>query len=481
MKYLAGAYFVILFAIMGSYLVYSLPDNTQRLHVATADRLSETQQNAAAVWARDLDTGSQFVGYSLESRWIDGSGAVLGACVKHPLPQNGEAVIEMPPLPEELTAGLEVLLLDDKGDVRKSAVVPISTFNVNRVKVSEAQNEHSGRFFRSVVPAAFVFDHPNEVFFAVFEDGVPCRGRAVIEQTYGQKCDFPKTVSIHGIGRFKLTLSSPVDLKIMACDAEYYASYVPAEKPIHAVLDTPLLTPDRRPVVKVTPVGNMTDVTIDYFDEEAWIGRQVIPASKNGRAELELDYVFQEHPTILYARVSASAVGTTDSSQTFPIVASKTPLSEVDQAKAAAALLKTNPAYVMEADWMRALIKNQPKRAAMIRDYALGLAAGSHSPSIEMRVRTEKADAVHFEREKTEQKAVMNVVLAAWFGIGTLVCLIFAVRNGMERRRKWRALLASGRAEAGVVPEQTSGIMIFCLFLLLIGFMVSLYFVMQII
>ena len=481
MKYLGFAYFIILFAIMGSYLVYSLPDNTQRLHVATADRLSDTQHNVAAVWARDLETGSQFLGYSLECRWITEDGSAIGDGLASLLPLNGESVVRMPPLPEGMTAGLEVLLIDDKDKVRKSAVVPASTFNAARPVVTDPAEEVGRRFFRSVVPASFVFDHPNEVYFAIFNDGEPWRGRAVIEQVYGQKAVFPETVSVNGIGHFKLTLSAPVDLKLKAGDAEYYASYVPSEKPIHAVLDKPLLTPEHRPSVRVTPVGSMTDVTIDYFDEEAWIGRQVIPASGNGRGELDVDYVFQEFPTILYARVSASAVATADSSQTFPIVASKWELSDLEQAGLAIGLLKRYPCYGAEAEMMGRLLKHHPDKAAAIRDYAFALSAAKHAPSIEMRVRTEKADAVRFEREKADQKGVMNVILVIWFGLGTLFCLIFAVRNGLERRRRWNALLASGSAEAGAVPEQTSGVMLFCLFLLFIGFMVSLFFVMQII
>ncbi|MBQ9395359.1 MAG: hypothetical protein IJU23_07565 [Proteobacteria bacterium] len=482
MKYLAWAYFIILFAIMGSYLVYSLPDNTQRLHVATADRLSETQHNVAAVWARDLETGSQFAGYSLESRWVDKDGGQIGDSEHMKLPVNGEAIMRMPPFPAGLTAGLEIVLFDDKGKIRKSAIVPTGTFNSERPLVVGEFREAGKHFFRSIAPAAFVFDHPNDVYFAIFNDGEPWRGKASIEQTYGQKASFPETVSVNGVGRFKLTLSAPVDLKISAGNAEYYASFVPSEKPIHAVLlDVPNLRPDYRPIFKVTPVGSMTDITIDYFDGDAWIGRQVIPASANGRAELDLDYVFQDNPSILYARVSASSVGTADSSQTLPIVASAKKLPDVLQADYAVGMMHAYPEYASEAALLEGLLKTNPEKVAFVRDYALALLALKHSPSIEMRVRTEKADAVRFEREKADQKSVMNVILVVWFGIGTLVCLIFVVINALERRRRWNALLASGSAEAGAIPEQTSGVMLLCLFFLLLGFMFSLFFVMQII
>ena len=153
-KYLAWVYFIILFAIMGSYLVYSLPDNTQRLHVATADRLSETQHNVAAVWARDLETGSQFAGYSLESRWVAEDGSQIGNSEEMKLPVNGEAIMRMPPFPEGMTAGLEVVLSDDKGKIRKSALVPTSTFNSVRPMVIEKTRKDGNHFFRSITPAA---------------------------------------------------------------------------------------------------------------------------------------------------------------------------------------------------------------------------------------------------------------------------------------------------------------------------------------
>ena len=50
-------YFIILFAILGSYLVFAIPSNALRLHVAAAESLAPDQQNMVAVWARNLDNG----------------------------------------------------------------------------------------------------------------------------------------------------------------------------------------------------------------------------------------------------------------------------------------------------------------------------------------------------------------------------------------------------------------------------------------
>ncbi len=496
MKYLSIIYFLVLFAIFGSYLVFSLPDNSQRLHVATASQLSGTQHNKIIVYARDIDTGSRFSGYSIETHWVPApdaqehllrKGSAMealiadGMTVREKLPENGELVMQVPDIPTVEVSALMVSLIDSDNNVRKRAWVPASVFNQQPVIQTLAVEEPKDVFFSAVVPASFIFNQSNEVMLAIFEHHQPWNGTLKIEQTYGPKANYLNEIPMNGLGHLKIAIPAACDFKLTAGEYEFYTTFVPNEKPIHAVIDSPVMTPEHRPVLSVTPVGTMPDITVDYFDENAFIGRQVIPANQARSAELELDYVYGNTPSVFYARVSASSIGTPDSSQTFPIIASKEAVSDYQQAAIALKLLKTWSSEHPEADYLSSLLSKSKKQSHLIRDYAFALASTHHAPVIEMRVKTESAEQQAFEARKSEQKSVMNVVLVAWFGLGLLVSLVLVIRNHRKRRQMWDEILASGNAEVGDVPPQTSGFMLFCLLILFVGFMVSLYFMMQIV
>ena len=377
-------YFIVLFIILGTYISMSIPDDALRLHVYTADELSQTQQNVILVRARNLDNGSVFNGYKLSARWDNfdhdlNKASILNASedretmdrfelayqlaglenlelinenalklarelnrqrIVLPLNVDGESLLPVP-IAEGHPNHLIIELIDPNDTVVKTAYVPRDAFgavSVRSVETDDAQLPE--KWVKVDVPASFVMDSPNEVRIIAFDGDQPYQGTIQIEQTYGEKAEFPESVQADksGITSIRLKLNYAADFKMTAGDAVGYASFAINEKTLNAQLkadpviyrglrdtkerDQQLaqlreklktqdeaaknanpskITPDAQnqhlagdseiihqlrnieasiiPIpVKITVPGNLPDLTVDYFSGHGWIDRQVIHA-----------------------------------------------------------------------------------------------------------------------------------------------------------------------------------------------------------
>ncbi len=483
MKFLSIAYFVILFCILGSYLAFMTPNNAIRLHVATADKLSNEQSNIILVQARNVDNGSQFNGYTLEARWIKSDFSPVSdiASTHAQLPLNGETIMKMPDLPDTEVGALEILLLDDKKQIAKSAIVPSTTFLLTPISEPlDLPDKPMEEFYLADSPSAFMFNVPNEILVATVNSSGPYKGEISVEQIYGQKADFNPSFHTEGMTTFSIALQAVADFKFTAGDHVFYASFAPNEKPFQATVKSPLLLPEQATVVNIVPVGSMPTFTVDYFDDYAWIDRQTITPENAAHAELKPNNRFLKQPSIIYARVSNSPIATPQGSQMFALIASNSPLTDADQAAFALRAMEKLKAAHLEYPYLQKLLKNR-KLAPFIRDYALSVIASHHTPQIEMRVKTEVNDAMTFERQKNTQKSVANIVLVSWFALGVIVCLAIIIHSSRRRKQMWEELIASGEVDVNQIPKQTSAMQLFCLLILITGMLVSLYFMMQIV
>ena len=553
-KILAALYFVILFAIMASYIAFGTPDNSLRIHIASADQLSKEQQNQIAVWVRDLDTGSKFRDCHLRARWshlffyrlcLDDPKLCLKknlmnlydpnlGLYKTPikinkkefelldyakeaneipesrvdLPENGETILPVPDFPLSLSSakqeyftkllerksagetgasslneyGLMILLYcGQTEEPRKTAFLPLDTFTPPEPDTEATADNSTGTIV--LAPSTFMVNQPNMVYLRTVIDNQLYEGTIRVEQTYGQPANVAASLETMGLAGLPIALQSPADFKFSTKDTEFYASFVPNEKPFHAEIVYPLVSRDKKkPLLKIQPIGTMPTITVDYFDERAWIGRQTIPAELAAEAELTPAFDFTRSPYsgIIYARVSNSPVAS-DSSQTFALIVSRDSKTELEQAAFALSKLKDITHDPYDDELFKFVTDNHPSSVFLFRDYALHRLAQYHSASIQMRLKTETTDAMAFETRKSVHKNIANFLLVIWFGVGVIAFTIAIVRSMRKRREDWEILMASDNVDAGQVPQHNSGILLLCLAILFIGLMISLYYMMQII
>ena len=466
------------------------PDNALRLHIATADTLSQTQSNTMMIWARDLNNGMQFQGYKLTAKWVKKDLTSLAApqIIEQPLGPNGEAAMLIPNLPNipeirNEAAALEIDLFNADGQLQKSGFLPTAKLDLIHHEDFKVFHESEEKQQYSVnAPAAFMFNAPNDVWVTAFDENGPYKGKVQIEQIFGPKAEFPPQINITGIGKFPVSIQGSTDFKLTAGEHVFYASFVPNEKPLHAAIQHPNITSkDGTPTATVTPVGSMPTITVDYFQDGAWLERQTFPPKQAAKFSLVPQYIFQKNTEILYARISSTSMGSPDSTQMFALIASEKMLPIRSQAQFAIKKLEDNNhpaaphlAKLLETD-------NDNQLAPLIRNYALNEMAAQFEPNLEIKVKTETDEAKAFERRKARQKSTSNVLLVFWFGVGVVGSLTMLIFSSIKRKRKWEELKASGNVEVGQLPQQTTGFHLLCLVILFIGLMVALFYMMQII
>ncbi|MBQ1925024.1 MAG: hypothetical protein II180_02755 [Proteobacteria bacterium] len=483
-------YFIILFAILGSYLVFAIPSNALRLHVAAAESLAPDQQNMVAVWARNLDNGSIFSGYTMRARWVDEAlQPVADKSTSTMVGYTGDAVFPMPEIPDVAVAALEVTLIDMTHAEKKSAFLPVSVFH-NQPKMAllpaeDHKESDSSVSFHALAPAAFMFNSPNSVILSLFENGKAFEGNLQISQVYGQKAAMPDTVVMKdGLARVSIALQSAADIKVTAGDREFYMSFVPNERPLNVRINDYQITPEKHPEIRVTPVGSMPPVTIDYFEGGAWIDRQSVRPEAASKILLEPKMSMGQGLKLVYARVSTTVFTTGDNAQVFPIILSPRELSELEQLQFALKSMGTCEGLHPEIAQMREVLNEKKPSASTVRtmrEYVMAQLASCHTPSVEVRVRSEDRDQQIFASRKNTQKRISNYLLVFWFGLGGIGSVIMIVRQRRKARERWEELMSSGDVEVSQLPEQTSALQLFYVVILFIGFMISLFYIMQVI
>ena len=500
----------------------SIPDDSIRMHIVTADELSQSQNNIIGITARNLDNGSKFDGWSVQSQWVDSDlkpvyiwsdkSAMNGLdFVNKKISPDGVDILDLPRVPIAPIAGLEVQLMDPQDNLIKSALIPVDVFMSDRGLDIRGQAYNVKPDYVGVdVPAAFILGQPNEVRLIAFENEKPYEGIIEIEQLYGAPAEFPKQIKANpiGISKFNIVLNSAADFKITVGKQVIYPSFVIHERNIHVSLNDnavslprPRVYGDVTLVANVTPVGQMPKLYIDYFDGNAWIDREIIEPSQNYKASVKLRARYRSRvgsmddvinnkgvdKGILYVRVSSSAYATPETSQTFAVLTSSG-LFECAGAMEALKFLEPYKADHPEYELLKRVAKDKSanpnpdncKELEPIRDEALSLLATHHNPQLAIRVKTEEADALAYDARKLKQKSIANVILVIWFALGVIVGGIVVIRQMVRRKQYWIEVAASGEAELGKPIPQIHPFLAFVLFILIIGLCVSLYYMMQI-
>ncbi len=557
-------YFVILFAILASYIMHTTQEKSVHLDIAMSNILAKDQQNLATVWVRNLDTDPKYQNCFLDTQW-SGSETIPAKRSQGSIkvPESGEFVVPIPllddstigqiipdledlfkreimplfmPDRDQVKSPMRIYAIDDEihriglrfslycgeeatpvksaflsldnlitPNLEKMDTIPLGErlgfFDESEIKgspapgngslndsndhpvppksakVSEVKDSESESFIYT--PSAFMFNEPNDVFVRIMDGDKLYSGRLQLEQTYGQKAKFPASVKMHGMVRIPISLQSPADFKFTAGSQTYYASLIPNERPFHASIADPTLTPDHHPVLRISPMGTMPTITVDYFLGPAWISRQTISPEQAANAELTPEYNFSGSPEIIYARVSTSTIAA-DSSQTFAIYAGKDPVDVALQAQQA--LHKLNPNSALDAALYTQVASSLPGTdTKACRDYAFARLAGRYQSSVKVLLKTEMMDTRDFNHQKDSHKTYANGLLVFWFCIGILAFSIAIGISIHKRREEWKMLKDADGVDAGEIPQTSLGPLILCLVILFIGMMISIYYMMQII
>ena len=490
-------YFIGLFAILSSYIVFSEADTSIRMSIATSDEFSQDRPNYIRVIVRNLKNGSKFEGYSLRAcrRQTEHDPATAGSsCTIAALPENGVATFAAPRPASQRPDYLCVALLRPGGTEEKSACLPPqpSAFDADRAgrnaadafvakpneiritgesaaknstpealaapndRAETGQNpgfaqaaaENAGAADGSgpvetdiFAPGAFLFGVPNEVLIRAWQDGRASQAPLSIKQIYGSPASFsqPTAPSEAGISRFSPALQSAADFEIAQNGQKFYASFSPNEKPLSVAVSSPMINPGRAPSATVTPFGSAARIAIDVFDGMAWIDHIETDLNKNQKITLDTDFSFIIDPKILYFRVSTSLFANAESSQTIAAIASPDALPLLRQAELA--LEAAIDAGASRFSPYRALLPGySPQALADVRDIALAYLSLAHNAEIATKKRTEIDDLAQFNALKSKQKSISNIIFIAWIVLGFGVISSLGIAHALARRRAWDAL-----------------------------------------
>lgn len=418
-KYIPIAYFIILFLILSSYLLFATPTHALRLSVNMTGYLSPNHTNTALVIARDLDNGSVFPHHRLSACWITAQNTLSEktSCLESPLPEQGQAFIDVPPVPQTPTAALAIHLIDDNGKIRKTATLRSDRFTV-QAPTPPARLSLPSPGLDVFAPAAFLLNTPNDVFITT-----PNASPLSLAQIYGNPAQFPQTLTPNElfIARASITLSGPADFEFTQNDKKFYASFVPNEKPFHATVNGLFLSPSQFLTIQITPVGSPTDMTLDLFDGNAWIAHKTIPADQTNRPLDLSDFLPRlSHTFQLYhLRLSASAIASPSFSQTIAFWGTSQKLPSPPLSS----LIDSPPDALKTAGDNDA---NTLVRLSLDR-----LSSNAFVP-LSLSVHTETDDQKAFEQSKSIQKNYANIALIFWFCLG----FVLFIANALSARSR---------------------------------------------
>ncbi len=489
-------YFVGLFTILSTYIMFSEHDASIRMSIATSDEFSQDRPNFIRVIARNLKNGSKFEGYSLRvcRRQTDHDPAAAGSsCAIAALPENGVAAIAAPrpasQRPDDLCVallrrgGIEEkstclppqprALASDRGSRNAADVFSEKPVDIRTDKESIAENSDSDISAAPAVhaepgqspetaqaadesgaasppspiesdifaPGAFLFGVANEVLIRTWQDGRASQAPLSVKQIYGSPASFsqPPAPSEAGISRFSAALQSAADFEIAQNGQKFYASFSPNEKPLRAEVSSPMINPGRAPSLAVTPFGSADRIAIDVFDGHAWIDHIETDLNKNQKITLDTDFSFIIDPKILYFRVSTSLFSNAETSQTIAAIASPDVLPLLRQAELA--LAAAIDAGALQFSPYRALLPDySPRELADVRDIALAYLSLVHDAEIVTKKRTEIDDLAQFNALKAKQKSISNILFIVWVALGFGILSSIGIVRALARRRAWDAL-----------------------------------------
>ena len=415
-KYIPIAYFLILFLILSSYILFTSPNTNLRLSVSMTGFLSPNHTNTALVIARDLDNGSVFPHHHLSACWITAQNTLSEntSCLDSVLPEKGQAFIDIPPVPQTPTAALSIRLIDDNGTIRKTATLLSDRFTVQEpppARLSIPIPDNMDVF----APAAFLLNTPNDVFISS-----PNHSPLSIAQIYGNPAQFPQTLTPDelGIARAQITLSGPTDFELTQENKKSYASFVPNTKPFHAAVNGLFLSPSQSPSIQITPVGSLTDMTLALFDGNAWIAHQTIPANQTTHPLDLSPFIPRLSPTfqLYHLRLSASAIASQTYAQTFSFWGTSQNLPSPPLSS-----LITNPPPALKT--ANADAANTWMRLSLDR-----LSSNTFVP-LSLSVHTETDDQKAFEQAKSVHRKYANIALIFWFCLGFVLFLAYALSS----------------------------------------------------
>ena len=495
MKYLPVGYFVVLFVILGSFIAGSTYTQTAWLEVFMADTLSPSQPNMALLWVRDPDSKRDMSDYEVVTEWNFVGGGTLSPPEWTPIHKTGRTLAQLPDIShwEDPNADLRNVNLSfeiwqnvegaDRGKYLKGFEMPLQGFSFVPEPKAQPIGDIGDGVFSAFAPAALMYGESSEVQVITIGPDGPYRGPVAIEQVHGLPAKFPASLETEGIARFPLEIQSPVDLRLVAGEREFFASFTPGMRPIAATSKQALMTPDSAPKLHIESFGTMPTVTIDMFDGKAWIGRKQYQPREVRKADLSSDdgfqYQFHDKPGILYARVNNSDVGSEDNAQTMAFIAAGDKMSQKEQAAFAVKSLSVYGMQHPEIPHLESMLRESSKNAIQVRDYALAQLALHHHANIHKQLGTDKIDRELFDQQKEAAKRRSNRWLIVWFLVGIVGSLVFILRRRSQNRS---IRIANQYAGEDYIPEPTRGMggPVLLLVILFIGFMVSLYYMMQI-
>ena len=338
---------------------------------------------------------------------------------------------------------------------------------------------------------------PNEVLFADFKDGMPYKGSIVVEQINV----FPAPPSLNipadpsGVTSIPLTINAQADFKITAGEDEFYATFVPLEKPFHITIDDYSITPIKKPHIHIVPAGSPQQMFVDYFVGRAWVGHEAIPVNQIHDFELSPDLIFTSRDQfIVYARISTSEFATEDSSQTIALYATKNPNHTATDAFDLILREFTSNAHQNNdpsnntlgtiASLITIIVaqeyaENDFSQNGQLQKYFLNRLAGEHHPETKLLFRSDEQAIAQFEADKITHHRTMNIFLIIWFVIGVIVFIGVAIQIRNKNVMAWEEAAASGSTD--YIPSGTPAWLVILIAALIFGLLISLYYMMQLI
>jgi len=424
-------YFLILYAIIASYIYHANLHVSLRFNVAATEQLSARHPNLIAFWAHEDDRNYDFSGWIVEADIEDSKGNIIGR-QKAALPHDGHTLLQMsihPVLPPgEMWA--HIRLSNPKGQLQNQAKLRFISTQTPFCPIGEPSP------LDIELPGALLLETPGDVLLS-FGKSEPYVGPVHTDISYGRAL-LPSALHTHPVGllRLPLILESPADIGFMTDDDTIvYATFIPNERALNLVAGPPLLTPQAPLSLTIQTIAGENDVTLDFFDQTAWIGRSKVRTDSHTPIALAPDIAFDPAPQIVRLQACLLSWECRQNAQQTAIIVSQDPMSPLEQAQFA---LQQALSLCPKAPFAKRLLHLQQALSTLplsddditlIRDYALAKLSATHTPQIAVRIRTEDIDKASLQAAKDSHKTSANYLLAGVIFVGILIFGLIVLRQ----------------------------------------------------
>ncbi len=479
-------YFALLLGVIWSYISYSDTSIDLRFHVASTGIFKANEPNFFSVWTYEKDSNYDFSAWTVNTTLFDLQGAELFS-FSTDLDKHGHAIWQTPANNETRPAAkvrFDLYRPGNKDIITKQLEIEFNTPSPQTIVAKQTPLSWTE-------PESFILGKPSQILFAVQPDllddeikiaeiQAPEQGETqadanliIAPEIYQnninsnelnkQKTIYTKVhygapriaaeipVTSFGLARAGFQIDAAADIEFSYEGTHVFGSFIPNERPITVYASYPSynLNAAKPDVVSVLTrtVSDSNDVTYNFYDEGAWVGRVQSSTDSVTQTYLKTPKIALNgrNAKIVFIQACLSSWNCGDLNHQIAVIASQGDMSLREQAAFALSTYSNsvfeNKADKRHAELLLARLEQETDKNSkltdveleLMRDYALSrISAGTHIAEPTILARSEIADKATLEGAKADHRRVANPL---FIGILIAGCLAFMLAVAASRVR----------------------------------------------